>query len=607
MDNIYQIVKKAEDNLINAVPIKIGKYATHDHTEKIATIDAYLNSQHISGPTDSQGREKPFYNVGLMAAYNWYKTTDIDRKHINFKPKNAKQRLKSLVATLKLRNWMEEQNFGLWLNEWGWKLSCYGSIVSKFIEKNGKLIPTVISWDRFICDPVDFYAGPRIEKLYFTPAQLRQQGYDEDAVEEAIERFAEARTNIEGQKIDVKNEYIGVYEVHGELPLSLLTGKEEDEMTYRQQMHVIFMMKNPKDKEKNIEVTLYSGKEEKDPYHLAHLLEQEGRVLSIGAFESIFDSQWMVNHTMKQIKDQLDLASKLVSQTSDTGFLGRNIMTEVDTGSVLIHKENQPLTQVNLQSHDIPQMVGVLAEWKQSVRDNANIHEGVTGEQPNAGTPFRLQAMLNQEAKGLFLLMRQNKGLYLKEILKTFVIPHFKKTLKTTDELIVTLDGEELENFDNLSLPAKISEELIARLTMDNIPTQDELMSVISERDQKDHIRVMKPSKDDKKTWKEYFADLDFGAIDIEITGESRDKGAIIANLFAVFQQMMSAPQMFSPEDVKKVYNKLLDEIGMGVLTPMQLSGASPQEGTTGGQPIMDQPVMAGGAGEVGALQGLTM
>jgi len=134
MDNIYQIVKKAEDNLINAVPIKIGKYATHDHTEKIATIDAYLNSQHISGPTDSQGREKPFYNVGLMAAYNWYKTTDIDRKHINFKPRNAKQRLKSLVATLKLRNWMEEQSFGLWLNEWGWKLSCYGAILWTFMQ-----------------------------------------------------------------------------------------------------------------------------------------------------------------------------------------------------------------------------------------------------------------------------------------------------------------------------------------------------------------------------------------------------------------------------------------------------------------------------------------
>lgn len=595
MDNIFNLVKKAEKNLIHGKPIKIGKYAEHDHTEKIATIDAYINSQHISGKEDSIGREKPFFSIVLTTAYTWYKTTNIDRKHIVFIPRNAKQRLKALVATLKLRKWMDKKHFGQFLNEWGWTLARYGSAISKWVEKDGKLIPSVIAWDRMICDPIDFEGNLKAEKIYYTPAQLRQQKYDPEAVEEAIEKFQESRQTIEGEKVDVKNEYIGIYEVHGELPLSLLTGKEEDETTYQQQMHVIFMQDNPKDLKKKIQVSLYSGKEKKCVYHLAHLIKEEGRTLGRGAIETLFDPQWMVNHSMKQVKDQLDLASKMVSQTSDPYFLGRNIATDVDTGSVLIHKENQPLTQVNFQSHDIPNILGILEQWKQGGKDISGVHEAVTGEQPPSGTPYRLQAMLSQQAQGLFDMMLQNKGLYLEEIIREYVLPHFKKQLKDTEEVIATLEGEELEEFDNLSLPAKLSQELMARLSSGHIPSREELMMAVEEHDnQLGSVRVLKPSHNENKTWKEYFEDLDMDAVEVEITGENRDKQAILTTLDSILQRMMMNPEALNDPNIRKVFNKIIDEVGG--ISPLELKGASPTQGAAGGQP----QAMAG-AGAVGA------
>ncbi len=598
MDTIFQIVKKAEKNLTDGLPIKIGKYATHNHIEKISTIDAYLNSQHISGPTDSLGREKPFFNIVLLAAYTWFKATDLDRKNITFIPSGVKQRLKALIATLKLRKWMDVKKFGEWLNKWGWTLACYGSAVSKFVEKEGKLIPSVIDWDRMICDPVSFYSGIRAEKLYFTPAELRQQPYDQDAIEEVIEKYRTTRTTLDGQKVDVKAEYIGVYEVHGELPLFYLTDKEEDMTTYRQQMHVVFIEANPKDKRKNIEVSLYRGKEEKDPYHIAHLIEQDGRVLSIGAVESVFDPQWMINDAMKKAKDQLDLSSKMIQQTSDDTFLGRNITTDVDVGSILITKENQGLLPVNLGQSNLPHIISFLQTWQAGARDVASIHEAITGEQPPSGTPYRLQALLNTEARGLFNLMRQNKGLYLEEIMKKYVLPHFKKQLKTTEDLIALLDNEELENFDNLSLPARLESELMARLFQDHIPSGEELMMAVEEQNNiMGNTRIIKPSRDKNKTWKDYFKDFDMDAIQVEITGENRDKQAIVSNLYAIFQQMMTAPQMFSPKDIKKVFDRLLDEIGMGMIGPLQISGIS-QQGTIGGQPVAGKmPMAAGGVG----------
>ncbi len=597
MDNIFSIVKRAEKNLVNGQPIKIGKYATHSHVEKISTIDAYLNSQHISGKTDSLGREKPFFNISLMAAYVWYKTTDIDRKNIKFTPGNSKQRLKALIATIKLRLWMNKKNFGAWLNKWGWTLAVYGSAVAKFVEKDGKLIPSVISWDRMICDPIDFNNNVQVEKLYFTPAQLRQQGYDEDAVEEAIEKFQMAREDISGQKVDVRNEYIGIYEAHGNLPLSILKkskgeeNTEDDETEYVQQMHVIFMCTNKKN-EKNFEVCLYSGKEDKSPYYLSHLIEQDGRTLSIGAFETLFDAQWMTNHSAKQVKDQLDLASKLVTQTADPNFLGRNVLTEVDTGSVLIHQENSPLTQVNLQSHDIQQILGYMEQWKVLGKDASGSVDSLTGATLPSGTPYRLGMMLNQEARGLFDMMRQNKGLHLEEITRTYIIPHFKKTLKNTEEIIAILDGEELEEFDELALPARLHQQILAGLSV-GIPSTEQLMMAAK---QDGNLRMIIPSDNKNMTWKEYFKDLDMGALEVEITGENRDKQSILITLDTLLQRMMSAPEMFSPEDVRKVFNKILDETE--VMSPLQMN-ALPMQGT-GGQP---SPVGAGmGASEVGAF-----
>jgi hypothetical protein len=49
------------------------------------------------------------------------------------------------------------------------------------------------------------------------------------------------------------------------------------------------------------------ARERKDPYMITHLIEEDGRTLSIGAVEYLFDAQWMQNHTVKNMKDLLDL------------------------------------------------------------------------------------------------------------------------------------------------------------------------------------------------------------------------------------------------------------------------------------------------------------
>lgn len=563
-DNIYELTKTAERNYTSGTIHRgkyIGDWSMYDTIEK---INAYLNSKHISGETDSLGREKPFFNIVLAATNVWYRATDIDRKDIKFKATNSKTYIKSFLASILLRAWMDKEHFGKFLNEWGRTLSKYCSAVCKFVEKDGQLVPSVVSWDKLICDPVEFDGNLKIEKLYYTPAQLRRKTeYDQTAVEAILDNLT-GRGNLEGNS-DTNINYIGVYEVHGELPLSFLTHKDRDDSDYRQQMHVIFINEGTAklDYKDKLESTLYSGKEKQDPYILTHLIKEEGRTLGIGAVESLFDPQWMANNSVKQIKDQLDLASKMVLQTADTNFAGRNILSNIETGSILVTNDNQPLTQVNNQSHDVPVITNYLQQWQALGREISGTPEAMMGTTMPSGTAYRQVAALQQEAHSLFELMTENKGLYLEEMLKDYVLPYFKKKLDTADDVALVLEPEELETLDNLALPANLEEEIKRLVLTDNepLPTIEELTASVKARTAKlGQTRFVKPSAG-KITWKEYFKDLP-DEIQIVITGENVDRLAVMTILSDLLERVGRNPNILNDPRMNKLFNKIIENSG---------------------------------------------
>jgi hypothetical protein len=592
-NDIYSLVKTAENNYIN-IPVQKSKYVQFDMFEIISMIDAYMSSQHISGREDSLGREKPFFNIVKAAVNVWNRATDIDTKNIRVKATTADSYFKAYVATILLRDWMKKERFGVFLNKWGTTLATYGSAITKFVEKDGELCPIVMSWDKMIVDPIDFAGNPKIEKLWYTPAELRKNKmFNQDAVEQAIATMQETRKNLNRQQVDTRSGFIGVYEVHGELPLSFLTGKDKDADTYRQQMQVIFsfqgtgpIMSDGKRKDA-VDVTLYAGKEAKDPYILTHLIEPEGRTLSVGAVEALFDAQWMANHSVKQMKDQLDLASKMVLQTADTDFVGRNQLTNIETGDILVHAPNAPLTQVNNQSHDIPVITSYLQQWQAQAREIVSTPDAITGNTMPSGTAYRQVAILNQEAHSLFELMTENKGLALTDMMREYVIPFFKKKLNNADEVALVLDREEIDQLDRAALPGKLYEE-IARILLDEdqseLPSVEELTAQVQERaNATGATRFIKPStKDEKLTWSEYFKELEWD-LEIEVTNENTDKEATLTTLNTVLQTVAQNPQILQDPNAKLIFNKILEESGR--ISPIQLAqvsqptGAVPQIG----------------------------
>lgn len=566
--DIGELIRKAEEDF-NSGEVTVSKHVQFSLKDDNDRICAYLESKHTSGDKDSRGRDKPFFNIVLAARNIWFRATDIDRSNIKIRATKSEDDIGALLATVHLQDWMRRENFGQFLNMWGINSAGFNESVLKFVEQDGRLIPNVVPWSKIICDPIDFANNPKIEIVELTEAQLRKRkGYDQEIVDKLCDALT-ARETVGKERKDNKSDYIRLYEIHGELPLSFLTGKEEDKYEYVQQMHVITFVAG-KEKGKFDDFTLFSGREAKDPYMLTALLpEVDGSIALRGSVKTQFDAQWMKNHTVKAIKDQLDLASLLLFQSSDTTFSGQNALVNLQNGDILTHKPNEPLTMLNNKA-DIVALQDFGAEWKALGNEITGISEQMLGIAPKSGTAWRQTESLLEESHSLFEIMTENKGLAIEKMLREYVIPFLKKQMDTTEEVAATLEAHEISKIDSRyvknvaieSVNEKIKQKLLRgeKVTPEDqqMMMQDVAATTQEGLSQQGTTRFFSPSDIDNKTWKAIFKDLEW-EVEVDVTNESLDKEALatLNTVFSIVSDPVRAQALATPQG-RLVFNKLL-------------------------------------------------
>jgi hypothetical protein len=586
--SIGSLVRKAEQDFING-NITLSKYVQESPYDDLAKIDAYLNSKHTSGDKDTLNRDKPFFNIVLAARNIWFRATDIDRKNIRIKATKAKELVASFLATIHLQEFMKKEDFGTFLNTWGLYLASYNSAICKFVEQDGHLHAMVMDWQKMIVDFIDFDSNAKIEILELTEAQLRQRkGYDQDQVD-ALCRALSTRETPGKQKKDNKSNYIRLYEVHGNLPLSYLTGKEEDEYEYVQQMHVISFVAG-KQKGRFDDYTLVSGREKQDPYMLTSLIKStDGSISLNGSVKNLFEAQWMQNHTVKAIKDQLDLASKLIFQTNDSNFANKNALSAIESGDIMVYAlDRNPLTQLQNNSHDITSLQNFGQQWKNLAQEITSTPDILEGKNMPSGTAFRQAAIIQQESHSNFEIMIENKGLAIEQMLRRYIIPFLKKQMDTSEEISATLESHDITKIDQMYIPNEAVKRfnrkaVEAVLNDEELPSLDqEMQGVKSELSALGNQRFIKPSEISSKTWKEAFKDLEW-EVECEISGESTDKQAVMDTLTTLYGDIVRVTGNPNDPNAKLVYNKILSETQ--VVSPLELSTADAQP-----QPLTPAP-----------------
>lgn len=600
VQTVAELVREYESDYIRG-NVTISKYVQFDMYETINTIEAYLNSKHVSGEFDALGREKPFFNIVTAASNIWFRATDIDRSQIKVRPTSTENVLVAFVASVFVQDWMRKENFGAFLNDWGRVLSRYCSAIVKFVEKDGRLIPSVTPWNRVIVDQIDFSNNPNIEILELTEAQLRKnKSYDKTQVKALLDARKERQT-INRQRKDNKPDYVKLYEVHGEMSLACLTDNPKDADTFVQQMQVISFVETKKRGEYQ-DFSLYKGREKKDPSMITHLIKEDGRTLAIGPVEHLFQVQWMQNHNAKNAKDYLDLACKLVYQTADNNFVGQNALTAVETGDILVHAVNMPLTQIQNNFSGVVPLQNSGQMWKALGNEIVGISESMLGVTAPSGTAWRQVDALLQENHSLFELMGENKGLYIEQMFKEFIFPFLKKKMAHSKEIGAVLEAHDIQKIDSIyvkkSAIKAINRKIIDKVLNDERVTpedQDQMMQEHMQGTQEGLAqlgsqRYFVPSDVDDTQWQEIFDELD--EVEVDVTGEGNDVKSALATLNTALQVVMN-PAYESNKQAQYIVAQILEK--SGTLSPMQLDSLpkatlSPMQPTQPTQPTQTTP-----------------
>ena len=601
--NVYELVRKNESNYRSG-DVKTSKYVVQSFYEDISTIEAYLNSKHISGDKDSMGRDKPFFNIVLAVRNIWFRATDLDRKNVIAKAKKQSDYLASLLYTGHLKKWMRDENFGQYLNDWGLYLASYNSAVTKFIEKSDGLHISVIPWQSLIVDVLGFEKNPKIEVLEMTQDELRSHTeYDQEMVEGLIEAQT-GKKMIDGQPKNVqKANHVRLYEVHGVLPLSWLTDDDKDKDTYIQQMQVVSFLTSKKGGEFD-NFTLYSGRETNDPYMLTQLIPAvDGSISLMGAVKTLFDAQWMTNHTIKNIKDQLDLASKLIFQTNDSGYANQNVLENIEQGQIMVYgQDKNPLTQIQNNSHDISALESFMKQWQVLAQEVSNTPEVTMGRASSAQSAYAKEALMLQQSQQNFDIMTQNKGLSLEQMFKKFITPFVLKKLNNSDELVMELGDYGIEQIDKKYISSRAAKvfnykAVEAVLSSQDLPDlQEETQKVRQEVTDMGMQRFIRPSEISAKTWKDIFEDFE-SDVEYQITDENVDKNNVMQGINSLMQTLANPNgQAFvrTPEG-KLLFNETLNLLG--IINPVQIQEQEPQQ-------VQQQPQQA--QQKVGGTQPIT-
>lgn len=568
-------------------------------------IHLYLNNEFESGPYDSQGNPKYFYNLCNFRNDQATKNIDMDSKDVEITGKSETDFAKSFFLRAEWEQFVKKEQLGKMLNQLSEDLPRYGSVVWKRMKVDGKIKLYDVDLRNLINDPTAFCLkdSPVVERHTMSAVDMRAMtAWDQTEVEKflrsttgtPVQPFMENT----GQSIPLAYSVVdmipefAVYEIWGWLPehllpQSIMQGAEPKPNGLRYVMAIASGI------EQGGSPTLFYAKEVSQdlfPYAELHYRRVKGRWLGQGNVERLFPLQVRANELINRYYRSLRLGTIHLYQTRDR-LVVRNVLTDAEDGDIIETKSE--ITPIETSLRAFPQLQSELQTIEGQADRECNTFEVVTGETLPTNTPFRLGALQGQNAAKLYNFIRQNIGLFLEYVVNEWLLPDFAKGLSEEHILEILGSVDEVEKFDQALMTSHLYEAYKKYvLANGNLPSPTE-MDVFKGT-------VLEQIKNSKRTSmipKGYFEDQDYHIV-VNTVNENHNKPAILESLANVFQIIATNPQALQDPRVNMVFNKILEEShAMSPALLASLTGGQPSptlNAAMGGSPAAPSPLPQG-------------
>jgi hypothetical protein len=443
------------ESFFNKIESEINNYTTQEvdisdgvkfsQYKLVKRIALYQNQIYPKGKVDSQGDYKYWFDIINPRVNSEIKNIDFDTKDITIYSNSIKDSLAVFLSNLELSKWLKDNNKGEELNDNVEDFSSWGNVVWKKVKDGYEAVDLknfyVLNQSAKTLDESDV-----IERHLLTQSELREKSGIYKNVEEVIKTCGNkffSKTEKSG-KIDSSSPFYEVYERNGEISekeLKELNGEQggKEDKYVLAKVIIAGLRKG----EKGGKFVLFAEKIDKKPYKEAHRGKYRGRWFREGLYETLFDCQTRANQIGNNLAKGLEWASRTIFRTSDTLII-QNTLTDMRSGDIIKAKE---LAQVEVRMQGFDQLV---ADWNRNIQvanDLANSFEVVSGESMPSGTPFRLGALMNQNANKLFDFLREKLAISLSDLIDEWILPVLMKNIRGKEVIELTGDEKYLKEY----------------------------------------------------------------------------------------------------------------------------------------------------------------
>lgn len=561
--------------------VRITEGYEFDHFKTINKIELYRASRFVEGNTDTQGNKKYFFNISNAPAGNVTKNIDLDSADITIQAEDGAFVLSSYLYRERLKQWMKENGIGFFLNKIAENLPVYGQCVAK--KEGDKTISFVPLRDLFR-DP----SISGIQRSSFVAQRHRLQpddllkkvkdGWDKDAVAKVVKAFHEGN-----------QKQVTVYEFYGwgdaaslkaEFPDRSFAGSGYVKIRTFVAMDMPVPSQDPKDAQTFNAVLHVMPWNESWPFKELNMFEIEGRALGLGIFELLFDVQQRKNEMANQKARSMEIGSKHIFQTRAL-TIENNVLSDILDGQII--QTTHEITPIATEERNLSAYTQEENNIRELARDLANAQEVLTGDGLPSRTPYRLGALLAQNASKLLEYIQEKFGLFLEEMINDWIIPKFEKEMDV--DFVMELNDPELLE--------KVVEADVNRRY--NAAAKDFFFSFGDFPGEEEADLMRRTIKKDYQG--KQFAKVKKGMfafpkrVRVVVTNEGLNVKQQIESLSNLIQTLGQNPQVTTNPTTAKLVTLLLERIG---IAPTAISSSQVQE-------AMPTPSeLAGGAKEAG-------
>ncbi len=441
---ITKTIKQEIDNYIDG-QVQISEGYNFSTYKLIKRVMLYANNIYPTGKVDRQGKYKYFFDIMSPRIDSEVKNIDFDTKDVMFFSETYKDSLPIFIGNLALKDWMKENEQSVLLNNAIEQSTGWGNIVWKKIKGGYEL-----------ADLKNFYVinqtaetledSPVIERHILTQSDLRAKKDVWENVDDVIKTCgSKTLSTVQGQVETAKEvKYYEVYERNGEVSEKELFEAQDkeggDEDKYLLAKIIVAGLDNTETEGSYI---LFADEISEMPYKEYHRGRYTGRWFRQGLYEILFDIQTRANEIGNQIARGLEWSSKTIFRSSDK-LIAQNILTDMQSGDII---KSIDLQQVVTRMEGFDQLIADWNRLMQMADRLCNSYEVVTGESLPTGTPFRLGAMINQNANKLFDFIREKLSIAVESVFQDWVLPNILKDLKRKEILKITGDSEIMDRY----------------------------------------------------------------------------------------------------------------------------------------------------------------